>query len=186
MLHPDYACKADPYLAISKEVLTKRAKAIKANKDFCGRITLALAEIAQEKRDAGDQSDVTPEESIYLKFVDNKETPKMEKWHQSSWEEKFKLLEKFEDERLVDFGKKIIYQEAPQILPPDLYKNIKSEIARRILSKNKEKWQTIGMAYNEIDILRDQADNKDDEEELKKLDEINEFVMSIEKKYEIG
>ena len=41
------------------------------------------------------------------------------------------------------------------------------------------------MAYNEIDILRDQADNKDDEEELKKLDEINEFIMSIEKKYEI-
>ena len=42
------------------------------------------------------------------------------------------------------------------------------------------------MAYNEIDILRDQADNKDDEEELKKLDEINEFIMSIEKKYEIA
>ena len=42
------------------------------------------------------------------------------------------------------------------------------------------------MAYNEIDILRDQADNKNDEEELKKLDEINEFIMSIEKKYEIA
>ena len=42
------------------------------------------------------------------------------------------------------------------------------------------------MAYNEIDILRHQADNKDDEEELKKLDEINEFIMSIEKKYEIA
>ena len=42
------------------------------------------------------------------------------------------------------------------------------------------------MAYNEIDILRDQADNRDDEEELKKLDEINEFIMSIEKKYEIA
>ena len=42
------------------------------------------------------------------------------------------------------------------------------------------------MAYNEIDILRDQADNKDDEVELKKLDEINEFIMSIEKKNEIA
>ena len=31
----------------------------------------------------------------------------------SSWEDKFRLLENFEDERLVDFGKKIIYQEAP-------------------------------------------------------------------------
>ena len=69
-------------------------------------------------------------------------------------------------------------------MPPDLYKNIKSEIARRILSKNKEKWQTIGMAYNEIDILRDQADNKNDEEELKKLDEIND-KKTVEQKKEI-
>ena len=37
------------------------------------------------------------------------------------------------------------------------------------------------MAYQEIDTLRDQASNRDDEEELKKLDEINEFIMSIKK-----
>ena len=54
------------------------------------------------------------------------------------------------------------------------------------MSKNREKWQTIAMAYTEIDTLRDQASNRDDEEELKKLDEINEFIMSIEKKYEIA
>ena len=42
------------------------------------------------------------------------------------------------------------------------------------------------MAYNEIDYLRDQADKRDDEIELKKLDEINDFIMSIEKKYEIA
>ena len=38
----------------------------------------------------------------------------------------------------------------------------------------------------EIDYLRDQASNRDDAEELKKLDEINKFIMSIEKKYEIA
>ena len=42
------------------------------------------------------------------------------------------------------------------------------------------------MAYTEIDTLRYQASNRDDEEELKKLDKINQFVMSIEKKYEIA
>ena len=40
------------------------------------------------------------------------------------------------------------------------------------------------MAYNEIDFLRNEASNRDDEEELKKLDEINDFIMTIEKKYE--
>ena len=42
------------------------------------------------------------------------------------------------------------------------------------------------MAYNEIDYLRDQADKRDDKNELNKLDEINNFIMSIEKKYEIA
>ena len=69
-------------------------------------------------------------------------------------------------------------------MPPDLYKNIKSEIARRILSKNREKWQTIGMAYQEIDTLRDQYDNENDAETLKTLESINSYVMSVQQKYE--
>ena len=38
--------------------------------------------------------------------------------------------------------------------------------------------------YNECDNLRDKYTNEKDEEKLKFLDEINEFVMSVEKKYE--
>ena len=184
LLHSDYASKAEPYSAMTKEQLLKRAKLIKGNKDFCARVSLALAEIAQEKRDTGDQSDITPEESIYVKFVDNKETPKMEKWHQASWEDKFKLLDKFEDERLVDFGKKIIYQEAPQVLPKSVTKEIRRGIAKRILSTNKEKWTTCSDFYTECDHFRNEFEKEGNAEKLKFLDEINEFVENIQKKYE--
>ena len=184
LLHSDYASKAEPYSAMTKEQLLKRAKLIKGNKDFCARVSLALAEIAQEERDTGDQSDITPEESIYAKFVDNKETPKMEKWHQASWEDKFKLLDKFEDERLVDFGKKIIYQEEPQVLPESITKEIKRGIATRILSTNKEKWTTCSDFYTECDHFRIQFEKEGNTEKLKFLDEINQFVENIQKKYE--
>ncbi len=184
LLHSDYASKAEPYSAMTKEQLLKRAKLIKGNKDFCARVSLALAEIAQEKRDTGDQSDITPEESIYVKFVDNKETPKMEKWHQASWEDKFKLLDKFEDERLVDFGKKIIYQEAPQVLPKSVTKEIRRGIAKRILSTNKEKWTTCSDFYTECDHFRNEFEKEGNAEKLKFLDEINQFVENIQKKYE--
>ena len=184
LLHSDYASKAEPYSAMTKEQLLKRAKLIKGNKDFCARVSLALAEIAQEKRDTGDQSDITPEESIYVKFVDNKETPKMEKWHQASWEDKFKLLDKFEDERLVDFGKKIIYQEAPQILPKNITKEIRRSIAKRILSTNKEKWTTCSDFYTECDHFRNEFEKEGNDEKLKFLNEINQFVENIQKKYE--
>ena len=184
LLHSDYASKAEPYSVMTKEQLLERAKLIKSNKDFCARVSLALAEITQEKRDTGDQSDITPEESIYVKFVDNKETPKMEKWHQASWEDKFKLLDKFEDERLVDFGKKIIYQEAPQVLPEGVTKEIRRGIAKRILSTNKEKWTTCSDFYTECDHFRNEFEKEGNNEKLKFLNEINQFVENIQKKYE--
>ena len=74
---------------MTKEQLLNRYK---NNKSFCEKISFALQEIAEEKINNNNQSDITPEESIYVKFVDNKENPKMEKWQ---WEEKLKLLDNF-------------------------------------------------------------------------------------------
>tara|TARA_B100001741_G_scaffold90297_1_gene73944 strand:+ start:676 stop:2112 length:1437 start_codon:yes stop_codon:yes gene_type:complete len=186
VLDKKFALKEKAYLNLDLETIQKRAELIRSSKNFCKNIQIINREAAEEKAQTQTQEDLLPEETLYEKFIPNKDTALFKIWHSSSWEDKLKLLDKFHDKRCSWFGQKIIYQEAPDILPSDLYKNIKSEIARRILSKNKEKWQTVGMAYNEIDTLRDQADNRDDKEELKKLDDINEFIMSIEKKYEIA
>ena len=95
-----------------------------------------------------------------------------------------KLLDKFDDERLVGFGKKIIYQEAPEILPPDMLKSIKRSISKRILSEKFEKWWTVSACFNEIDTLRDKYTNENDQEKLNFLDDLNNYVISIQKKYE--
>jgi exodeoxyribonuclease-1 len=186
VLDKKFALKQKPYSDLDLETIKKRAYLVRNSENFCKNIQTIHREVAEEKEQTKTQEDLLPEETLYEKFIPNKDTALFKIWHSSSWEDKLRLLDKFQDKRCSWFGQKIIYQEAPQILPPDLYKNIKSEIARRILSKNKEKWQTVNMAYTEIDYLRDQASNRDDEEELKKLDEINQFVMSIEKKYEIA
>ena len=186
VLDKQFALKQKPYSDLDLETIKKRAYLVRNNENFCKNIQTIHREAAEEKEQTKTQEDLLPEETLYEKFIPNKDTQLFKTWHSSSWEDKLRMLDKFQDKRCSWFGQKIIYQEAPHILPPDLYKNIKSEIARRILSKNREKWQTIGMAYQEIDTLRDQASNRDDEEELKKLDEINEFIMSIEKKYEIA
>ncbi|MDA9702120.1 exodeoxyribonuclease I [Candidatus Pelagibacter sp.] len=186
ILDKEFALKQKPYLDLDLETIKKRAQMVRNSENFCKNIQIINREAAEEKEQTKTQEDLLPEETLYEKFIPNKDTALFKTWHSSSWEDKLRLLDKFQDKRCSWFGQKIIYQEAPQILPPDLYKNIKSEIARRILSKNKEKWQTVNMAYNEIDYLRDQADKRDDKIELKKLDEINDFIMSIEKKYEIA
>ena len=62
-----------------------------------------------------------------------------------------------------------------------MLKSIKREIAKRILSERHEKWWTVPTCFNEIDTLRDKYTNENDQEKLKFLDELNDFVMSIQK-----
>ena len=157
---------------------------VKENEAFSRNILTALREIAEDKEQTKNQEDIYAEESIYTKFTSNKDTAMFPAWHSADWKDKLKLLSKFEDERLHDFGKKIIFQEAPEILPLDIKKSIQRGIAKRILSTNKEKWWTVATCFTEIDTLRDKYSDANDEEKMKFLDELNEFVISIQIKYE--
>jgi len=184
ILDASYGIKVEPYNSIDPALIKERAELVKKNEKFAHNILTALREIAEEKQQTSSQEDITAEESIYSKFTSKKDTLLFPKWHEATWKEKLTMLDKFDDERIVGFGKKIIYQESPETLPKDMYKKIKGEIAKRILSEKKEKWWTCKEFYNECDNLRDKYTNEQNEEKLKFLDEINDFVMSIEKKYE--
>ncbi|OCW83408.1 exodeoxyribonuclease I [Pelagibacteraceae bacterium GOM-A5] len=179
-----YGMQVEPYSAMDKSLINKRADIVKNNEKFSQNILHALREVAEEKEQSKTQEDIYAEESIYTKFTSNKDTALFSAWHAASWKDKLKLLDKFEDDRLVGFGKKIIYQEAPEVLPESMLKTIKREIAKRILSEKKEKWWTIPTLYTEIDTLREKYTNENDNEKLVLLDEFNEYAMSIQKKYE--
>ena len=184
ILDASYGMKVEPYNAIGSAIIKERAKLVKNNEKFAQNILNALREIAEEKQQTTTQEDITAEESIYTKFTSQKDTLLFAKWHEALWKDKLTMLDKFEDKRLVDFGKKIIYQESPETLPESMFKKIKRKIAERILSDKKEKWWTCKEFYNECDNLREKYTNEKDEKKLKFLDEINDFVMSVEKKYE--
>ena len=184
ILDESYGMKAEPYSGMDKELIYKRAKLVRENEKFSEKVITALREIAEEKEQTKSQEDILAEESIYQKFTPNKDTALFPKWHSASWKDKLLMLDKFEDERLVSFGKKIIYQESPETLPKEMLRKIKREIAKRILSEKKEKWWTCKEFYFECDNLREKYSNENDHAKLKFLDELNEFVMSIQKKYE--
>ena len=184
ILDPSFAMKTEPYNSIEPDLLKKRAKIVRENEKFSQKIIQALRELAEEKENSKSQEDIHPEESIYTKFTPNKDIALFPVWHKASWKDKLKLLDKFEDKRLVGFGKKIIFQESPDSLPLDIFKEIKRDIAKRILSEEKEKWWTCKEFYYECDNLRDKYTNENDQEKLNFLDQVNDFVMSIQKKYE--
>ena len=126
--------------------------------------------------------DVYPEESIYLKFASDYDTKIMPEFHNVAWKDKFSVLQKFKDERMQYFGKKILYEESPESLPKEEFNLIHKEVASRILSTNKENWNTIPRTYSEIDTLRNKF--KDDNEKLKALQDINSYIEEMEKKYQ--
>jgi exodeoxyribonuclease I len=184
ILNSSYGMQTEPYCNLDPGLINERAKLVNTNEKFSQNILTALREIAEEKQQFDSQEDVLAEESIYKRFTPQKDTALFPKWHAASWKDKLILLDKFEDERMVSFGKKIIYQESPETLPADMLKTIKRGIAERILSDDKEKWWTCKEFYFECDNLRDKYSNEKDEEKLMFLDEINEFVETIQKKYE--
>ena len=170
---------------MSIDLLKKRADLIRSNEKFSQNILTALREIAEEKEQSKSQEDVYAEESIYSgNFTSSKDVLLFSTWHSAPWKDRLKLLDKFDDERMRSFGKKIIYQEAPDVLPKDIFNSVKRGIAKRILSEKKERWWTVNMCFSEIDTLRDQYDNENDVETLKTLETINNYVMSVQQKYE--
>ena len=84
----------------------------------------------------------------------------MTSFHKAEWDEKLSIVDKFKDERLHYFGKKLIYEEKPEILPKNEYNKIHRNLAKRLLSTNNEKWNTIPRTYQEIDTLREKFERE--------------------------
>ena len=181
-MNSSYGINFDGYKQLGLAKLQERAKLIKNNKDFANKVSSVLDDEAREKQDFDSQEEIYAEESIYKKFTSKEDNAIMPSFHKAEWKEKFLVLQKFKDERLRYFGKKILYEESPESLPQDEYNDIHKEIAKRVLSSNKEKWNTIPRTYSEIDTLRNKF--KDDKEKLEMLNEINSYIEEMEKMYQ--
>ena len=181
-MNSSYGMNFEGYKKIGVAKLRERAKLIRENKEFIKKVSSVLDDEAREKNDFETQEEIYAEESIYKKFTTKEDNAIMPSFHRAEWKEKFLVLQKFKDERLRYFGKKILYEESPESLPKDEYDLIHKEVATRVLSTNKEKWNTIPRTYAEIDTLRNKF--KEDEEKLKMLDEINLYIEELEKKYQ--
>ena len=182
IMNPSYGTNFDNYKQLGANKLKQRAKLIRENKEFAKKVSSILDDDARERQEFESQEDVYPEESIYKRFPSDHDNKIMPEFHKADWKDKFSVLQKFKDERMQYFGKKILYEESPQSLPKNEYKSVHKEIASKILSTNEEKWNTIPRTYNEIDTLRNKF--KNDKDKLKALEDINSYIEEMEKIYQ--
>ena len=73
--------------------------------------------------------------------------------------------------------------EKPEVLSNSDYNMIHKDTAKKLLSTNNEKWNTIPRTYSEIDTLRAKFDKEGQPEKLAILDDINAYVEELEKIY---
>ncbi len=183
IMNPQYGEKFDEYKIIGSSKLQERAKLIKGNNEFAEKISTIKRLESEEKEQSKSQEDLYEEESIYTKFTTAEDNKIMPEFHSVNWDKKLSIISKFKDERLKYFGKKLLYMEKPELLSKEDYNLIHKDIAKKLLSTNNEKWNTIPRTYAEIDTLRAKFEKENHQDKLVILDEINAYVEELEKTY---
>ncbi len=183
IMNPQYGEKFDEYKIIGSSKLEERAKLIRGNNEFAEKISTIKRLEFEEKEQSKSQEDLYEEESIYTKFTTTEDNKIMPEFHSVNWDKKLSIISKFKDERLKYFGKKLLYMEKPELLSKEDYNLIHKDTAKKLLSTNNEKWNTIPRTYAEIDTLRAKFEKENHQDKLVILDEINAYVEELEKTY---
>ena len=183
LLKSDYALNTESYSKIETTEINRRVKILDDNPKFIELISSILSDKAKEKMSM-DQSELLFEETIYAGgFANEKDKILMKKFHEVDWKGKVNLIEKFSEERFQYFAECLIYEESPESLPKDVYNKIHRSFAQRLLSTNKEKWETTSSFFSEVDTLRE-TKYKNNPEMLEKIEAYNKHVMEIQSKFE--
>jgi exodeoxyribonuclease-1 len=185
VMNPSYFDQFEEYKMIGINKLQERADIVRKNKKFAEKVEVILRDEAQEKEETKSQEDLFEEETLY-KFspLQNEDNKILAGFHEVEWGKRLSYLQKFKDKRFHYFGKKLLYQEKPDLLPKEDYDEIHGTIVKRVLSSTDDKkWNTIPRTYKEIDDLRAKFEKSKETEKLKMLEEINVYVEELEKTY---
>ena len=185
ILKKEYSLNFEPYSEIGMDELMKRSKLIDENPKFVNMIKSIIETEAQAKQESN-QIELEFEESLYSGGLNISQSDKsnMKKFHEVDLKGKLNLLEKFNEERFVYFAKCILYEEFPkENLPEGFFKEMHRHFANRLTSKTGyEKWETFDSFYLEVDNKREHY--KDDKNKLKLLEGYDNYVQSMQKKFE--
>ena len=168
----------EDYNNISDQVLLDRHNFITTNNDFKNKVLSCYDDMINNES----QIDIYAEETIYKEFISNSDSLLMNNFQNSDWNNRYQMINKFKDERLRYFAQLLFFEEKPELLEKRDLNKIKKHFQDRLLSSNKEKWLTINECYKKIDDLRAKYDNNN-VENLLILDNINEYIENLEKKY---
>jgi exodeoxyribonuclease-1 len=78
------------------------------------------------------------EERIYDGMLGPDDEQRMHDFHDASWPDAYKVVERFEDERLRTFGLRLLYLGDRSVLPDDVRRSVELEMTDRLLDNSPE------------------------------------------------
>ena len=118
-----------------------------------------MGEIARDKKIKQGEKKLAYENKLVSGgFHDNQDKNIMEEFpvDKMNGVKKITQYRKIKDPRFKHFGKRLIYQNQPEVLSKDEYKEIHQDIAKKILSIEETNFTTIPMAESLIDNMRNE------------------------------
>ena len=184
-MNPSFFKNFEIYEKIGMPKLEERAKMVKKNKKLAEKVNLIIKEELEEK-EQDSQLDIYTEDTIYTGgFPNAKDNSLMQEFNdKNDWKEKFLFKDRFSDPRYCYFANRLIYENSPDLLSKEEYKKIHRSFAERLFSIEKKPFTTFASAFKAIDDLRSNLDEDKDKEKLTQLQQINDFIMELQKKYE--
>ena len=138
---PSHLCTAMP----EEHVLRGRAARIRSDERFARRLMSAFLSSRPERTPS-----VHIEEQIYDSFTSDSDQSLMERFHTMDWEARPRLLESLSDPRAKILGKRLLYVEAPAVLPSAVRESLDIAATRRLMGADGSvPWLTLPKALSE-------------------------------------
>ena len=184
ILEKNLGLELDIYKNIGLNKLKERADKIRQNKSFSEKVSFALGEIARDKKKGQQVRKLAYEDQLVSGgFPDEQDKNIMEEFQSvDDWNKKNQIISKLKDPRFKHFGKRIIYQNQPEVLGKEEYKTIHRDVAKKILSIEETNFTTIPMAENLIDNMRNEKNIS--KEKLEYVNDIDIYISDMRKNYE--
>ena len=161
--------KPSSYLDLSIKELTRRANLLKENFEFSERLSELLI-----KKQKSYPPPKYVDQAIYERFPSDSDRLWMEKFHISTWQDKTKLKEGFEDSRYRELASRIIALEKPDLLSDDENEDFSQFINERLFTKGP--WLNLSQAIQKLEKY-----DSDDSDHLKIKNALKEHLQNLEK-----
>ena len=130
-LTPIYDASKRMLSDVDTDRLEESGRRVKEDPNFCQRLMSSYASLHESKAPSQ-----FIEERIYDGFPGQQDESHIEAFHSVDWPNRIRIVQSFEDERLREFGSRLLYFEARSILPDAFKIDIEQRLINRLLGKN--------------------------------------------------